>query len=660
MKTLSIAFAIILLTNSVYGQNQRADSLLAVSKKHTRDTTGVRALLWLGIDASSTDLQDAKKYFKQALGLSEQIKSDEFTAESYIELGRLYHTDGLSDSSLFFHRRALSIAPSNSVFVVDAYQGLALNQLWLSQYDSSRLNLMNALRVAQELNDVELKAGVHNDLGNLALQERNDLLAIEEYLAAAKLYESIHESVGYARAFLNIANIQYRLKHYDKALKYANEGQQIAANSHYDKGVVYASQLKGRIYRAQNKFDEALIEFITAMNGYRKLGDKRSAAETELSVGNVYFDKKNFDQAEVHYQNALSESKEISNQPIQVYSYSSLGYVSYEKKEYKEAIVYTDSSRTMAQAIDDQYSVLDAYNMLRISHEMLGQYKDALHYSTLRNQLSDSLTQAENHAAIEELEVKYQNEKKITEIELLKSDQSRQRIVQYATIVVLMLVIVVALVLVNRYRVVNKVKRQVEIERVRNNIARDLHDDIGSTLSSINILSQVALVEKNGNVDSYLQRINDQSTRMMEDIGDIVWSINPHNDSMKKVITRMREFSGEIFDPKSMSWNFSEKIPEDVVLDAEKRKNLFLIFKETINNAAKYSRAGQVDISLFHENQRLVLRVTDNGQGFDKETAKAGNGLRNIHERAREVNGEVKIISTPGKGTEIEFSLPLA
>ena len=123
--------------------------------------------------------------------------------------------------------------------------------------------------------------------------------------------------------------------------------------------------------------------------------------------------------------------------------------------------------------------------------------------------------------------------------------------------IALISVFVIGLLLINRFRVMNRAKRLIEIESVRNNIARDLHDDMGSALSSINILSQVALVEKNGNTQSYLQRIGDQSARMMEDMGDMVWSINPRNDSMRQVLIRMREFAAEIFELKNIEYSFS-------------------------------------------------------------------------------------------------------
>jgi signal transduction histidine kinase/ligand-binding sensor domain-containing protein len=204
-----------------------------------------------------------------------------------------------------------------------------------------------------------------------------------------------------------------------------------------------------------------------------------------------------------------------------------------------------------------------------------------------------------------------------------------------------------------------KITRYFAEEQIRSKVARDLHDDLGSALSSINILSQVALVEKNGNAQTYLQRIGDQSARMMEDMGDMVWSINPRNDSMKQVIIRMREFATEIVEPKNITYHFSESVTDGLTLDADKRKNLFLIFKETINNAVKYSNASHIEINLQQQDHSLVLSIKDNGQGFDEQTIKVGNGLRNMRERAKEVNGAVVLKSVLGEGTEVELQLPI-
>jgi two-component system, NarL family, sensor histidine kinase UhpB len=147
---------------------------------------------------------------------------------------------------------------------------------------------------------------------------------------------------------------------------------------------------------------------------------------------------------------------------------------------------------------------------------------------------------------------------------------------------------------------------------------------------------------------------------MMEDMGDMVWSINPRNDSMSQVLIHMREFATEIFELKNIEYHFSDSVEQGLTLDAEKRKNLFLIFKEIINNAAKYSNASHIEINLQQLDRSLVLLIKDNGQGFDEQTTKAGNGLRNIRERAKEVNGAVVLKSILGEGTEVELQLPIA
>src|SRR5690606_20109520 len=144
-----------------------------------------------------------------------------------------------------------------------------------------------------------------------------------------------------------------------------------------------------------------------------------------------------------------------------------------------------------------------------------------------------------------------------------------------------------------------------------------LHDDIGSTLSSINIISQMALKEANGST-SHFQRIAQHSSRMMESMSDIVWSINPNNDSLEQVVSKMKEFAAEILDPLDIHYTFTgEENLQNIKLDVSTRKNLFLIFKEAINNAAKYSSAEAIKIHFKKENGSLSLSIRDNGNGFD-------------------------------------------
>jgi signal transduction histidine kinase len=201
------------------------------------------------------------------------------------------------------------------------------------------------------------------------------------------------------------------------------------------------------------------------------------------------------------------------------------------------------------------------------------------------------------------------------------------------------------------------------MEKMRNDIARDLHDDIGSTLTSINILSKVALQQQE-NSDSILgnsmQKIKDRSSAIMESMGDIVWAINPHNDTFEKMIFRMKEFTAEILEPLNISYHFNEEGNfSNIKLDIKKRKDFYLLFKEAINNAAKYSNCKNLEVYVKQDMQDLHLKVADDGIGFNEKVVRNGNGLVNMRERAVAMNAKINIESAKGKGTVVAIDVPI-
>ena len=208
-----------------------------------------------------------------------------------------------------------------------------------------------------------------------------------------------------------------------------------------------------------------------------------------------------------------------------------------------------------------------------------------------------------------------------------------------------------------------RIKRILAVERIRNRVARDLHDDMGSTLSTINILSSMAKAKLSSDsvkASEYINKISDNSQRMMEAMDDIVWAIKPANDSMQKVVGRMREFATNVFEAKDIELDFkADEAVSDANIDMEARRDFFLIFKEAVNNAAKYSKCDQATVHVFVEFNRLKLLVKDNGIGFDVETADSGNGLGNMQKRADALKGKLEVKSEIGNGAEVILAVPL-
>jgi signal transduction histidine kinase len=336
-------------------------------------------------------------------------------------------------------------------------------------------------------------------------------------------------------------------------------------------------------------------------------------------------------------------------------------------KKNDDALSYLDSARLLAKEIGNRYLVMDSYSAMSAVYEAKGDYKKALSIHRQFALLKDSITQSENRQLAEETQAKYELEKKESKIALLEKDQElkalalgRQRAVQVGAAIALILVIIISVLLINRYRSLNEARRQAEIQQMRNTIARDLHDDIGSTLSSINIISKLALRENPSTNSMHLNRIAEQSSRMMESMTDMVWSINPMNDSMEKVVVKMKVFASEILEAKNIGLHFiGEESIKGLTLSADKRKNLFLIFKEAVNNAAKYSNATQVKVAIESLNGYLTMIIDDNGKGFAEQNSVNGNGLKNMQTRAKAIQAYFNLLTNVGTGTRIELKMPI-
>ena len=220
-------------------------------------------------------------------------------------------------------------------------------------------------------------------------------------------------------------------------------------------------------------------------------------------------------------------------------------------------------------------------------------------------------------------------------------------------------VILLAGYMVYRYRV----GRLLEVERIRTRIAADLHDDIGSNLTKIGILSEVANQQMNGAEQrvaepiSTIARISRESVTSMS---DIVWAINPRMDSLRDLVSHMREFAGEMFASRDIEFDFRAP-PSDVYLrlGADVRRTVYLIFKEAVNNIVRHAECSRADIELQVEGAHLVLTVADDGLGFDRAEEGAGNGLLSIERRAVQACGRVEIVSSRSAGTKITLRLPV-
>lgn len=209
-----------------------------------------------------------------------------------------------------------------------------------------------------------------------------------------------------------------------------------------------------------------------------------------------------------------------------------------------------------------------------------------------------------------------------------------------------------------RYRV----GRMIEIERVRTRIASDLHDDIGSGLSQIAILSEVTrrrFDDNNSQIVQELKNIAGASRELVDSMSDIVWAVNPRKDYLGDLVQRMRRFASDVLAARKIEFRFeSEMADHELKLSPDIKRHVFLIFKEAINNIVRHSNCTDVDISLKVEANSLVMQISDNGKGFDLPETTHGHGLKNMRQRTAEMNGILNVQSYLQQGTKVNLKVP--
>ncbi|MDJ1495274.1 two-component regulator propeller domain-containing protein [Cytophagaceae bacterium DM2B3-1] len=207
-----------------------------------------------------------------------------------------------------------------------------------------------------------------------------------------------------------------------------------------------------------------------------------------------------------------------------------------------------------------------------------------------------------------------------------------------------------------------RVQQILQLQHVRNRISADLHDEIGSSLSGISIMGMMVKQNlQNPNVSSsFLDKMMEEVHRISGSMDDIVWSINPHNDELSILVSRMVRYASELLEARNISYHI--QVPdsiENLKLAMEKRRDFYLIFKEAVNNLVKYSHCSQARIVITVDHHHLQMTIEDDGVGFDPTTHQDRNGLRNLQKRAESLKGSLSIRSALGQGTTIRLQFPV-
>jgi signal transduction histidine kinase len=208
-----------------------------------------------------------------------------------------------------------------------------------------------------------------------------------------------------------------------------------------------------------------------------------------------------------------------------------------------------------------------------------------------------------------------------------------------------------------RYRL----EKALQLERTRSRIAMDLHDDIGSSLTRISVLSEVARRQADGEEAKRVEtlaRIGESARDLIDSLGDIVWSVDPRHDDLQNVIRRTVEFAQEVCEAQGIVFETDIAASFDQAkLTLDQRRDLFLLLKEGVNNVIKHAHASRVRFCVRRTGEGAILELFDDGVGYEGSGDGSGHGLSSMRDRANRAGADLVLESTPGRGTVMTIQL---
>jgi len=508
-----------------------------------------------------------------------------------------------------------------------AYRLKGISLMNLGAHDDAISNQLLALKTSEKINDLNGIASANNNIGLVYKNELKYSKAIPYHKNAVELFKKVGNQDYLARTYTNVGDCYNAISAYDTAMLFYDSSLAIAIKLENERGIGLVYEVKGNSYYQQKKYSNAIAHYEIASGYSRKYHDSFDIAGLQYYTASSLIQLKQFNKA---------------------------------RKKLDSALVFA----TQNKFIQGLQSCYEAYSRLDSSEDnyqsAFRNYKRFIFYK-------DSLTNEEKNVKIAQQVLQYEYEKKSLREKLIATNtQQRLNFQKYLLLVGIVGVMVIAWLIIYQYKQKQLAKSALALEQSRTRISRDLHDELGSNLSSISMQASVAkrkLLRKEDASD-IVEHISTSSQEMVSKMSDIVWSLLSENENATQLIERITNYCAITLPDHEINFEVINNLSDhDINIHTETLKELYLIIKEAIHNSLKHSDCKQINIGFSQDQHVFSVRISDNGNGFEigKPTrTTGGNGLKNMRQRAEKIGAKYKIISDKEKGTTISLDIDLS
>lgn len=581
---------------------------------------------------------------------------------------------------------ALATQTNDPFFQYNAYNGMSNAYETLADFDSVRYCHNRSLEIGRKMR--------HNKLIAMALvnraisyKEQGDYQrALDDYLEGYRFLEK--EKEYNPRIHFYIGDMYLRIGNYAQAEYHARHGIAQVKKLAHDTNIILNHQIiLSKCLLHAGKTDSAIALLRASLSGLKQNTDQYSVSLCLGALGEAYLKQALYGKALAVFSEELALQHQLKNENGKCLAYLNMAFCAAHVNSRNLAVAshLLRNAETGIGSIKKNKDIMrDTYYKLAQTFELIREPARALTYFKLYSALSDSLLNKEKFKQIQELQTRYETEKKEqrireqqTEIMQQASVLEKKRLQLAAMIAALAFVIVFGLLFYFRHRARQKIRFIMEVQRQerlreqalaekekqeRERISKDIHDELGSGLSKISLIAEYTMQRMNGDkaLSENIQVISKTSKSLVDNMRDLIWTLHADSCTLDDLAARMHEYGSEYLEDLSIRahFDFPEEVPPIRITKVAQR-NIFMTFKEAMNNSVKHGGAKIFQVQLKIRNNQLGLAFSDNGKGFDREQIKkTGNGLRNMEQRVREIGGTFNI-SSGQAGTSVAIELQL-
>ncbi|WP_159947144.1 tetratricopeptide repeat-containing sensor histidine kinase [Polaribacter septentrionalilitoris] len=583
--------------------------------------------------------------------------------------------------SFYLDKLKNKIKPKDSVWLSRYNSSLGVYYSQKGQYNKAREQQLIALKIGKNINDPLLMAKAYQRLGVIYKFLGDFEISMDYFFKSRDLSYQNKDTVTGVMADLAIGQNYWRLKKYKEALKQVEKAEKIALENKLTSDVLSPVYLeKGNMLLMFGKLDESLKVYKKVEKLINETVHLEGIAALYSNIGAIYFYKNDFNKAISYYRKSLKLAEEYEDKVAIGIAKMNLGEAYYNINQFQKSEKALKESLVLFKHLKDKLNLVDNYNYLYELETKRNNAKKALAYFKMKSIYRDSIINENNLNKISSLEVKYktaEKENKITaqnlELQTQKATIASQRNTQLLLIGGLGFLVLGGLLFYNRNKAKQKQKLQQAIleekergfeavvrasEDERKRISKDLHDGIGQEMAALKMaINHVKEKEKDLNQKKALDDIYENCSKSADEIRNISHQMMPRTLLESGLVEALNDLLKTSFLYSEIEFKF-DYFNVEQRFDERIEISLYRVAQELITNVVKHSKATEVNVMLYKQNEELIFFLEDNGVGMKNENKK-GHGVLNIKNRIDMIKGSINYEPSPNSGTTARIIIPL-